>query len=109
MQQPAPLTAPPSRGTRAASWIAWHAGELAAVGIPAGLALTVSGWIWLVAAVTAGTWAVHEARQIRQRNALLASSMRPAVTASDDEDNDDSVDAEASDEPVASENEVRHA
>lgn len=51
-------------------WVAWHAAELAALGVPAVLAVTVSAWFWAVVVVAGAAWAVHEVRQQRRRRTL---------------------------------------
>lgn len=58
------------RRTQVTRWVAWHAAELAALGVPALLAITVSAWFWAVAAVAGAGWAVHELRQQRRRKRL---------------------------------------
>lgn len=58
------------RRAQVTRWVAWHAAELAALGVPALLAITVSTWFWAVAAVAGIGWAVHEVRQQRRRKRL---------------------------------------
>ena len=65
------------------TWVTWHAGELAALGIPSVLALTVSAWFWAVAAVGGAGWAAHEIRQQQRRHALNPSN-RQQVTSTHD-------------------------
>lgn len=66
------------------AWVAWHAGELVALGIPSVLALTVSVWFWAVAAIGGAGWVSHEIHQQRRRRVLRASQTRQQVTGAAD-------------------------
>lgn len=76
-------TAPASDANRVralAGWLAWHAVELAGVGVPGVLAVTASPW-WAIPAGMAGVcWAGHEVHLARTHatppapRALTASS-----------------------------------
>jgi hypothetical protein len=46
-------------------WVGWHLLELVGVGVPLALALTVSLWWVLLAALVGALWAVHEIRLAR--------------------------------------------
>lgn len=67
--------------TPALHWVAWHAGELAAVATPLVLAVVVAPWLSALALAMAGGWLAHEIRQ-RRRRAHLAATLAPAVEAS---------------------------
>ncbi|MBA8827097.1 hypothetical protein FHX42_004481 [Saccharopolyspora lacisalsi] len=91
-----------------ASWIAWHAGELAAVGIPAVAALTLSAWLWGLVALAGGVWAAHEIRQVRQQRALVAE-LRPAVSGrTTGQENGETTEEAAETEQDVIEGQVRH-
>lgn len=62
------------------AWVAWHAAELAALGIPSVLAMTVSVWFWAVAALSGAGWATHEIRQQHRRRALQPAKTTQQVT-----------------------------
>lgn len=69
----------PTRAQIVVGWIVWHSRELAGVLVPAGIAVAVTSWAWLVsAAVTAG-WTVFEVRQAREQAAIKAGRDLPAV------------------------------
>ena len=68
----------------ACTWVAWHTGELAALGLPSVLAVTVSTWFWAVAALGGAGWAVHELRQQQRRRALTTATTRQQVTSTHD-------------------------
>ena len=70
--------------TEVCTWVTWHAGELAALGLPSVLAVTVSAWFWAVAAVGGAGWAAHELRQQHRRRALIAAT-RQHLTNTHDE------------------------
>lgn len=56
------------------SWIGWHLGELAAVGLPTVLAVTTHP-LWTVPAViVAAGWVAHEMRLARQRTTPTTAS-----------------------------------
>lgn len=71
----------PTIAQRATSWAAWHAGELAAVGLPSAGAAMVSPWFWVLTAAATATWAGHETQQRRHRQQMLAAPDHPAVPA----------------------------
>lgn len=50
----------PSRTDRAVSWVGWHLGELAGIGAPLVLAVTVSPWWAALSGVVAAGWIAHE-------------------------------------------------
>lgn len=56
----------------AAAWVGWHATELVALGLSVSLALTVSIWLWAVAALLGTAWIAREIGQYRRRAALRA-------------------------------------
>src|SRR5699024_6134295 len=63
-QQPRPeARTRPTIAQRATSWIAWHAGELAAVGVPSLGAATVHPLLWVLTAGAGAAWGTHEYRQ----------------------------------------------
>ncbi|MEU0464999.1 hypothetical protein ABZ215_13430 [Amycolatopsis sp. NPDC006131] len=58
-----PAAAPgPTRTTRAVAWVGYHLLELSGVAVPTALAVFVSPWFALAAALAAVLWAVHELR-----------------------------------------------
>lgn len=61
-------------------WVAWHAVELVALGVPSVLAMTVSVWFWAVAALSGAGWAAHEIRQQHRRRALQPAKTTQQVT-----------------------------
>ena len=69
--------------TEVCTWAAWHTGELAALGLPSVLAVTVSTWFWAVAALGGAGWAAHELHQQQRRRALTAGT-RQQVTSTDE-------------------------
>lgn len=69
--------------TEVCTWVAWHSAELAALGTPCVLAVTVSTWFWAVAALGGAGWAVHELRQ-QQRRRALTTATRQQVTSTDE-------------------------
>jgi hypothetical protein len=69
--------------TEVCTWVAWHSAELAALGTPCVLAVTVSTWFWAVAALGGAGWAAHELRQ-QQRHRALTTATRQQVTSTDD-------------------------
>lgn len=70
----------PTRTDQVVSWLGWHFFELAAVLVSAGLAVTVTRWLWLLtAAVTAG-WIGHEVRDAQEQAAVKAGRELPAST-----------------------------
>ena len=69
-RQRARLMRASSPGQQAAGWVAWHAGELAAVTGPSLVAVAVTPWAWVATAATGGAWLLHEVRQNRSRRAL---------------------------------------
>lgn len=88
-----PGTAPrdAGRSSQVVTWIGWHLGELAAVGVPAVLAVSVHP-LWAVpAAVVAGTWAAHEVRAAR-RNHRQVRSRGPVERVVERHDRVDGVD-----------------
>ena len=71
------------RRTQVTRWVAWHAAETAALGVPAVLALTVSAWFWAVVVVAGAGWAVHELRQQRRLRTLHAAKTDQLTNTSD--------------------------
>lgn len=69
----------PTPAQTGASWIVWHSRELAAVIVPAGLAVAVSPWLWLVSGPVAAVWTVCEVRQAREQAAIKAGRDLPVV------------------------------
>lgn len=51
-------------------WVRWHLVELAGVGAPLVLAVTVSWWFAVLAAGAAGAWAAQENRQAHRHRRL---------------------------------------
>ena len=62
----------PTRATAVAGWICWHVPELAGVLVPAGVAVAVSPWAWVVSAAVATGWAACALRRSRQQAAIRA-------------------------------------
>jgi hypothetical protein len=58
------------RTDRVVSWVGWHLGELAGVGVPTVLAATVHPWWTVPAVVVALGWVAHEVRLSRRVKAL---------------------------------------
>lgn len=56
-----------------ATWIRWHVVELACIGTPIVLAVTVWAWIAVLVAPAAVAWAAHELRLSRHRADLKAA------------------------------------
>jgi len=83
-----------SRGERAADWIGWHLIELAAVGVPAVLAVTVAVWLACLSAVAALAWTAAEIRATRTARPALArpAAARPALPLSAAAGTDDADD-----------------
>lgn len=70
----------PTRADRVVSWLGWHLPELAAVLVPAVLAVAVTPWLWLLTgAITAG-WIAHEVLTAREQAAVKAGRALPAST-----------------------------
>jgi hypothetical protein len=65
-------TVPMSRPRRIVSWIGWHTLELSTVTGTLTLAVCVTGWFTIPAALIAILWAVHEIRLARQQRAMTA-------------------------------------
>jgi hypothetical protein len=59
------VPAGPARTELVCRWIGWHLAELAGIGVPLLLAVTVSAWFTTVSALVALLWAVHEYRTHR--------------------------------------------
>ncbi|CAM4024873.1 hypothetical protein KIPE111705_36930 [Kibdelosporangium persicum] len=55
-----------ARARLAAAWLGWHGLELAGVGIPLALAVTVDGTWAVPAGVIAAAWATHEIQLTRR-------------------------------------------
>ncbi|GAA4323275.1 hypothetical protein GCM10023178_35480 [Actinomadura luteofluorescens] len=64
-------------------WVRWHLVELAGVGAPLGLAVTVSWWFAVLAAGAASAWAAQEARQAH-RHRRLNTAATTAIDASEE-------------------------
>lgn len=59
-----------------AAWLRWHVVELACIGVPVFLAVTVWAWIAVLAGPAAVAWAIHELKLSRHR-----ADLRAALTA----------------------------
>lgn len=68
-----------TRDHAVARWVGWHLGELAAVGVPAVLALTVTAWLITLSAVAGVAWAGVEAHHRRARRELPAAAARTEI------------------------------
>lgn len=83
----------PTRTNRAASLIVWHLPELACVLVPAGFALAVSAWAWLVSGVIAAGWMAREMLVALQQAAIRnCHDLSPAHGAADAPSCDSDVD-----------------
>jgi hypothetical protein len=78
-----PTTTPRTRTDAAVHWLGWHLGELAAVGLPLVLAVTVTWWFGLLALLIGAGWAAHEARQVRAQRAARQSRPQRQLPAAD--------------------------
>jgi hypothetical protein len=80
MQPGLPAVVRARHGRRIVAWLGWHVLELAGVGVPLGLALTVDGW-WAVLAVAAGVgWTGHELQLARRHRALRTDPTRTSTS-----------------------------
>jgi hypothetical protein len=52
------------------AWLGWHVLELAGVGVPLGLAVTVDGWFAVLAVAAGAGWTGHEIQLARRHRAL---------------------------------------
>ncbi|MBP2330622.1 hypothetical protein JOF56_011007 [Kibdelosporangium banguiense] len=68
---PTPAAVVPDRqGRRIVAWLGWHVLELAGVGVPLGLAVTVDGWFAVLALAAGAGWTGHEIQLARRHRAL---------------------------------------
>lgn len=67
------------------AWVGWHAVELAALGVPVGLAITVSAWFWALAVLAGAGWVVHEIRQHRRVQTLRSALTQQHLTTAETE------------------------
>lgn len=55
-----------TRTDHVVSWIGWHIGELAAVGVPLLLAAAVTWWLAVLSVLAGVVWVAHEATHRRR-------------------------------------------
>jgi hypothetical protein len=81
----------PDQATRIASWFGWRVAELAGVAVPAGVAVAVTPWAWLVSGGVAAWWAVQGFRAAAEQRPLRAE-LAARRTAADDTPSGSEVD-----------------
>lgn len=85
----------PTRTDQAVTWIGWHIAELAAIGLPLLLAVTVSWWLAGLSVLAGAAWAVHEVTTRRRTRTTTGTEAgaRPlqAVPTTDSTENGEGI------------------
>ncbi|MCR3719925.1 MULTISPECIES: hypothetical protein [Prauserella salsuginis group] len=75
----------PTRTDQAVAWVGWHIAELAAIGLPLLLAVTVAWWLAGISVLAGALWVGHEATR-RQRGDKTEGRPLQAVPSGDTSD-----------------------
>ncbi|MCP2255228.1 hypothetical protein LY13_004002 [Prauserella aidingensis] len=75
----------PTRTDQAVTWMGWHLAELAAVGLPLVLAVTVAWWLAGLSVLAGALWAAHEATR-RKRSDKAEGRASQAVPSAEKSD-----------------------
>lgn len=85
----------PTRTDQAVTWVGWHIAELAAIGLPLLLAVTVSWWLAGLSVLAGAAWAVHEVTTRRRTRTTTGTEAgaRPlqAVPTTDSTENGEGI------------------